>query len=51
MLAAFGSVALGVVARQAQWDIPGLDAYAGYAIVCALFLALTSARMFYGVFN
>lgn len=40
MLAAFGSVALGVVARQAQWDIPGLDAYAGYAIVCALFLAL-----------
>jgi TRAP-type C4-dicarboxylate transport system permease small subunit len=40
MLAAFGSVALGVVARQARWDIPGLDAYAGYAIVCALFLAL-----------
>ena len=40
MLAAFGSVTLGVVARQARWDIPGLDAYAGYAIVCALFLAL-----------
>lgn len=40
MLAAFGSVALGVVARQARWDIPGLDAYAGYAIVCSLFLAL-----------
>jgi len=40
MLCAFGSVALGVISRQAQWDIPGLDAYAGYAIVCALFLAL-----------
>ncbi|MBA4265824.1 MAG: TRAP transporter permease DctQ, partial [Comamonadaceae bacterium] len=40
MLAAFGSVALGVLARQARWDIPGLDAYAGYAIVCGLFLAL-----------
>ena len=40
MLAAFGSVALGIVARQAQWDIPGLDAYAGYAIVCSLFFAL-----------
>ncbi|HEX5738353.1 MAG TPA: TRAP transporter small permease [Hydrogenophaga sp.] len=40
MLAAFGAVALGVVARQVQWDIPGLDAYAGYAIACGLFLAL-----------
>lgn len=40
MLAAFATVALGVVARQARWDIPGLDAYAGYAIVCSLFLAL-----------
>jgi TRAP-type C4-dicarboxylate transport system permease small subunit len=43
MVAAFGTVLLGVVARQAQWDIPGLDAYAGYAIACALFLALPSA--------
>ena len=40
MLAAFGSVILGVVAREVQWDIPGLDAYAGYAIAAALFLAL-----------
>lgn len=40
MLAAFGSVALGVVARIAGWDIGGLDAYAGYAIAAALFLAL-----------
>lgn len=40
MVAAFATVLLGVVSRQAQWDIPGLDAYAGYAIACALFLAL-----------
>lgn len=40
MLAAFGSVALGILARLARWDIPGLDAYAGYAIAAALFLAL-----------
>lgn len=40
MLAAFGSVMLGVLAREAKWDIPGLDAYAGYAIAAALFLAL-----------
>jgi TRAP-type C4-dicarboxylate transport system permease small subunit len=40
MLAAFGAVSLGIVARLAKWDIPGLDAYAGYAIAAALFLAL-----------
>jgi TRAP-type C4-dicarboxylate transport system permease small subunit len=40
MLAAFATVALGIVARLARWDIPGLDAYAGYAIAAALFLAL-----------
>lgn len=40
MVAAFGTVLLGVVAREARWDIPGLDAYAGYAIAAALFLAL-----------
>ncbi|MDP1565188.1 MAG: TRAP transporter small permease, partial [Polaromonas sp.] len=40
MLAAFGSVILGVLAREAAWDIAGLDAYAGYAIAAALFLAL-----------
>ncbi len=40
MVGAFVAVALGVVARLAGWDIPGLDAYAGYAIAAALFLAL-----------
>lgn len=40
MLAAFVSVFLGALARQMTWDIPGLDAYAGYAIACSLFLAL-----------
>jgi TRAP-type C4-dicarboxylate transport system permease small subunit len=40
MLATFALVSLGIVARLAGWDIPGLDAYAGYAIAAALFLAL-----------
>lgn len=40
MVAAFGVVLLGVVARVVRWDIAGLDAYAGYAIAAALFLAL-----------
>ncbi|MDI1340712.1 TRAP transporter small permease [Polaromonas sp.] len=40
MLTAFGTVMLGVAARELRWDIPGLDAYAGYAIAAALFLAL-----------
>ncbi len=40
MVGAFLSVGLGVVARLAAWDLPGLDAYAGYAIAAALFLAL-----------
>jgi TRAP-type C4-dicarboxylate transport system permease small subunit len=40
MVAAFLTVTLGVVAREANWDIQGLDAYAGYAIAGALFLAL-----------
>ncbi len=42
MVAAFVSVLLGVLAREVHWDLPGLDAYAGYAIACALFLALPS---------
>ncbi|RYY81825.1 MAG: TRAP transporter small permease subunit, partial [Comamonadaceae bacterium] len=42
MLAAFGSVSLAIVARLAGWDLPGLDAYAGYAIAAALFLAMPS---------
>ena len=40
MVAAFGTIMLGIVARQAGWDIQGLDAYAGYSIAAALFLAL-----------
>lgn len=40
MLAAFASIMLGVAARELRWDIQGLDAYAGYAIAAALFLAL-----------
>jgi TRAP-type C4-dicarboxylate transport system permease small subunit len=42
MLAAFGSIMLGVAAREMRWDIQGLDAYAGYSIAAALFLALPS---------
>ena len=41
MLAAFGAVVLGVFAREVvHMNIPGLDAYAGYAIAAALFFAL-----------
>lgn len=40
MLAAFATIMLGVVARETGWDIQGLDAYAGYSIAAALFLAL-----------
>ncbi len=40
MVAAFLSIMLGVAARELRWDIVGLDAYAGYAIAAALFLAL-----------
>jgi TRAP-type C4-dicarboxylate transport system permease small subunit len=42
MVAAFVTVGLGIAARIANWDIAGLDAYAGYAIAAALFLALPS---------
>jgi TRAP-type C4-dicarboxylate transport system permease small subunit len=42
MLAAFVSIMLGVAAREFRWDIQGLDAYAGYSIAAALFLALPS---------
>jgi TRAP-type C4-dicarboxylate transport system permease small subunit len=40
LLVAFASIMLGVMARELGWDIQGLDAYAGYAIAAALFLAL-----------
>jgi TRAP-type C4-dicarboxylate transport system permease small subunit len=45
MLAAFAAVSLGIVARIVNWDLPGLDAYAGYAIAAALFLALPSTLL------
>lgn len=45
MLAAFAAVGLGIAARLARWDLPGLDAYAGYAIAAALFLALPSTLL------
>lgn len=34
------TIMLGVAGRQFGFDIPGLDAYAGYSIAAALFLAL-----------
>lgn len=40
LLAAFASVLLGIVDRQVGWGLRGLDAYAGYCIASALFLAL-----------
>lgn len=43
MVAAFGCVMAGVVGRPLGWSLPGLDAYAGYAIAAALFLALPEA--------
>ncbi len=42
MVAAFVAIGLGVIAREAAWNIQGLDAYAGYSIAAALFLALPS---------
>jgi TRAP-type C4-dicarboxylate transport system permease small subunit len=40
MVMAFFTIGLGVIAREAAWDIQGLDAYAGYSIAASLFLAL-----------
>jgi TRAP-type C4-dicarboxylate transport system permease small subunit len=40
MVAAFGCVLLGIADRQFAWGLRGLDAYAGYAVAAALFLAL-----------
>ena len=40
MLSTLACIVLGIVARLAAWDIPGLDAYAGYSVAAALFLAL-----------
>ena len=40
LLLSFVSVMLGIVDRQVGWGLRGLDAYAGYGIAAALFLAL-----------
>ncbi|MBX3606694.1 MAG: TRAP transporter small permease [Piscinibacter sp.] len=40
LVGAFVAVSAGVLARLIGWDLPGTDAYAGYAIAAALFLAL-----------
>ncbi len=40
MAAAFACVMLGIADRQFAWGLRGLDAYAGYAVAAALFLAL-----------
>ncbi len=40
MIATLVTILLGVAGRQFGFDIPGLDAYAGYSIAAALFLAL-----------
>jgi TRAP-type C4-dicarboxylate transport system permease small subunit len=40
LLGAFTSVMLGIVDRQVGWGLRGLDAYAGYGVAAALFLAL-----------
>jgi TRAP-type C4-dicarboxylate transport system permease small subunit len=43
MVAALVAVMLGIVGRQIDWNLPGLDAYAGYSIAAALFLALPAS--------
>lgn len=40
MVAAFVAIVLGVAVRELGLELAGLDAYAGYAIAAALFLAL-----------
>jgi len=40
MLATLMTILLGIAGRQFGFDIPGLDAYAGYSIAASLFLAL-----------
>jgi len=45
MVAAFACVSLSITSRLLRWDVPGLDAYAGYAIASALFLALPATLL------
>jgi TRAP-type C4-dicarboxylate transport system permease small subunit len=43
MFATLLAILLGAAGRQFGFDIPGLDAYAGYSIAAALFLAAPAA--------
>lgn len=43
MVGTFVVIATGIVSRLMKQSIPGLDAYAGYCIAAALFLALPAA--------
>ncbi|MEY3613617.1 MAG: hypothetical protein RJB14_3339 [Pseudomonadota bacterium] len=45
MLATLVVVLLSVVSRLVHLDVPGLDAYAGYCIAAALFLALPATLL------
>lgn len=45
MIATFVLIVLGILARELRWDLPGLDAYAGYAIAAALFLSLPATLL------
>lgn len=45
MVATFVLIVLGILARELRWDLPGLDAYAGYAIAATLFLALPATLL------
>ena len=40
MVGLLGMVLLSIVSRQLQWHVPGTDAYAGYLMAAAGFLAL-----------
>jgi TRAP-type C4-dicarboxylate transport system permease small subunit len=42
MVGTLVSILLGIIGRMMGWDLPGLDAYAGYSIAATLFLALPS---------
>lgn len=43
MLVTLVTIMLGPIGRQVGFDIPGLDAYAGYSIAATLFLAAPAA--------
>ena len=45
LLLCFAAVMLGMADRQFGWGFRGLDAYAGYGVAAALFLALGVATL------